>query len=402
MWVPESADQIVEFAENNKLNETATFDAKAPNALDSTKEMAKDITAMSTEGGVLLYGVGEDEYDNPTVLQPFELKNKKERITNVVQTCIQPPPRIEVILLPLDDDPSEGFVAVRVPRSPEAPHMVTKNNDSRYYGRNGPRNVRLQAGEVERLFERREQWQRDRESLLNDFEEKATIEPEDERSDLGYLRIAIQPLDNRRNLLKSVLNPKNTTEPGNIARTLIGETEKNVAFPGSFNSFNETGAWSRKLEGRVAKLGDRGKNASGQPIHRGRNDVWIGYDGSLYFNAGGIAGKGRRGPVFHEVKTAALTTKTINFAGRMYREAEYMGPVDIALRITGIEGAASSFSDGPLRRKEIETEDITTEVGTETVEMVESPKEVAKSLLGGIFDVSTMGNAEEVFTAEDG
>lgn len=401
MWVPDSAEQIANFAENNNLNETATFDAKAPDALDSTKEMAKDIAAMSTEGGVILYGVREDEHGNPTVLQPFELKDTKERISNAVQTCIQPPPQIEVIPFPLDDNPSEGFVAVRVPPSPEAPHMVTKNNDSRYYGRNGPSNVRLQAGQVERLFERRERLKKDRQSLLNDFEEKATIEPEDERSEFGYLRIVIQPLINRRGLLHSVLNPEDKRETETNVRKLIKETEGNVTLPGiPSNSFNKTGKWRREAEGYVGMLGRLGKNAEDEPIHRGRNDIWIGYDGGVYFNAGGIAGKGKRGPVFYEVMTAARTAKTINLAGRIYRETGYTGPADIALQITGIEGAASTFLDDPFRREEIGTDQITTDVCTETFEMIENPKEIAQSLLGRIFHVSTRGSAGEVFNAE--
>lgn len=402
MWVPESAEQISEFAEENEINETASFDAKAPDALNSTKEMAKDIAAMSTEGGVILYGVGEDEHGNPTVPQPFELKGTEERISNAVQTCIQPPPQIEVIPFPLDDDPSEGFVAVRVPPSPEAPHMVTKNNDSRYYGRNGPRNVRLQAGEVERLFERRERLKRDRQSLLNDFEEKATIEPEEERRKFGYLRIVTQPLINRQGLLESVLNPKDKSETVSTVKALIEETDKSVTFPGPSLSFRTPGKWSRETEGYVVRLNEYGNNAEGEPIHRGRNDAWIGYEGSIYFNAGGIAGMGQQGPRFYEVMTAARTAKILNLAGRMYRKAEYTGPVDIALQITGIEGAASTFLDNPFRQSEIGTDEVLTDVRTETNEMISNPKDVAESLLERILDVSTQGNAEEVFSAENG
>ena len=62
MWVPRDASEIEEAARSGALEETTSFDAKAE--LPSSKknaDLAVDIAAMSTDGGVLLYGVAEDD-----------------------------------------------------------------------------------------------------------------------------------------------------------------------------------------------------------------------------------------------------------------------------------------------------------------------------------------------------
>ena len=60
MWVPESAEEVERVFSAGELPETEVFDAKA--ALPEPKrnaDLAWDVAAMSTDGGVLLYGVGE-------------------------------------------------------------------------------------------------------------------------------------------------------------------------------------------------------------------------------------------------------------------------------------------------------------------------------------------------------
>ncbi len=56
------------------------------------KDLAIDVAAMATDGGSLLYGLGEDENGRPTVPQPFELAGARERVDQIVQTFISEPP----------------------------------------------------------------------------------------------------------------------------------------------------------------------------------------------------------------------------------------------------------------------------------------------------------------------
>jgi schlafen family protein len=107
---------------------------------------------MANDGGILLYGVGEDKNRRPTILQPISLAGARERVHQIVRTCISEPPNIQVREIQTDDAPSLGYLVVAVPPSPRAPHMVTVDKDHRYYGRSDTGNVPLTEGEVARLY----------------------------------------------------------------------------------------------------------------------------------------------------------------------------------------------------------------------------------------------------------
>ena len=77
---------------------------------------------MGPDGGVLVYGLGEDEHKHLTELAPFKLAGAAERIAQIVQTSIAEPPYIETRPLPCDGDVARGYLAVVVPQSPRAPH----------------------------------------------------------------------------------------------------------------------------------------------------------------------------------------------------------------------------------------------------------------------------------------
>ena len=83
--------------EAGDLTETATFDAKATlPAKGKSKDLAKDVAAMANDGGTLLYGVGEDENGRPTVPQPFRLAGARERVDQIVQTCVSVSPDVRI------------------------------------------------------------------------------------------------------------------------------------------------------------------------------------------------------------------------------------------------------------------------------------------------------------------
>jgi len=98
------------------------------------KDIAKDVAAMANNGGVLVYGIDEDEHKRPTILAPIALRGQRERIDAVVHTSIAPP-QIQIDEHPLGSDPERGYLVVAVPASPQAPHMVIADKDNRYYQR---------------------------------------------------------------------------------------------------------------------------------------------------------------------------------------------------------------------------------------------------------------------------
>lgn len=399
MWIPESTKELIQAAENHGINETSTFDAKASEAILSSKdgdkkEMAKDIAAMSTAGGVILYGIAEDENDEPKELDPFNLNGMKEKVSNVVQTCIEPPPEVHIHVRRLEGDRSKGFILVEVPMSPEAPHMVTKKSDNRYYGRNGPRNTRLSPRQVERLFERKEVLQRSRESLLDDLEEHATIKPEDERDEHGYLRLALRPASGRSGILESVLNPGDTLSANEVLTDCIREAEERITFSwGAGTSFVTKPTWTSKLTGFTAELG-----SAGQSDHARRHDAWVGFDGDMYFNAGGIVNHKYSQKVFFEGKAVKLASKFLIFAGLMLEKANYHTSVDVAIRISGIKGSTSGYKDNrvSVEDKIIQSDKFENNVRITVRKLVEETKYAAHKLTERLINYSTGGDASNV------
>lgn len=80
------------------LRETASFDAKMGLPPPGrNKDLAKDICAMTVDGGVLLYGLGGEDPTRPDTLTPFNLAGAAERIDQVVQTGIRESPAIRSV-----------------------------------------------------------------------------------------------------------------------------------------------------------------------------------------------------------------------------------------------------------------------------------------------------------------
>jgi hypothetical protein len=98
---------------------------------------------MTPDGGVLIYGVAEDEHGRPTALRPFKLAGARERVDQISQSSISEPPEIDVRALECPNDPSRGYLVVVVPQSPRAPHQVIVRGEMRYYGRGATGNRRL-------------------------------------------------------------------------------------------------------------------------------------------------------------------------------------------------------------------------------------------------------------------
>src|SRR5687767_12299532 len=125
MWIPRTAEELERAASEELLNEKARFEVKRElPASKKNADLAVDVSALTVDGGLLIYGVDENEHGRPTVPAPIELAGARQRIDQVVQTLVDEPPYIEIDELPLDDDPARGYLVVVVPQSPRAPHQV--------------------------------------------------------------------------------------------------------------------------------------------------------------------------------------------------------------------------------------------------------------------------------------
>ncbi len=193
MWIPASAEEIEQAARAGQLEETPSFDAKRdlPASPKKNGDVAIDVAAMTTDGGVLLYGVGEDEHERLTIASPIELVGAADRIGQIVSTSIAEVPFVEIREFRCPDDASRGYLAVVVPQSSRAPHQVTVGGDLRFYGRGPKGNRRLTEGEIARLYERRQRWHIEREQLLAECIAQAPLEP---APDSGFVYAFARPV----------------------------------------------------------------------------------------------------------------------------------------------------------------------------------------------------------------
>jgi len=60
MWIPKTEQEIILAVTSRTLEATTVFDAKREVSTHS-QQIAKDVAAMADDGGVIIYGIDEDE-----------------------------------------------------------------------------------------------------------------------------------------------------------------------------------------------------------------------------------------------------------------------------------------------------------------------------------------------------
>ncbi len=85
----------IEALVSGRVGETDSLDFKralGPKNVDT----AKDIAAMTVEGGVIVIGIEEDDVDRATDIRAFSLDGIGNRIRQIADTLIFPPPAFEI------------------------------------------------------------------------------------------------------------------------------------------------------------------------------------------------------------------------------------------------------------------------------------------------------------------
>jgi hypothetical protein len=152
MWVPDSAAELERALSQGGVEETASFEGKRE--IGKNEGVAVDVCAMTVQGGVIVYGAGENvDKTRLTEAHPLPLAGQRERISQIVQTGISEPPVIEVRALERAGFPDEGYLVAIVPQSARAPHQIVLRgkHEGRFYGRDAAGNRILTQLEVEQL-----------------------------------------------------------------------------------------------------------------------------------------------------------------------------------------------------------------------------------------------------------
>lgn len=314
MWIPRSEQEIMAVIEAGSLVETATFDAKqALPAKGKSKDLAIDVAAMANDGGILLYGIGEDEHGRPTVPNPIGLSGAAERVDQIVRSSISEPPTIELHSIPAEAHPGVGYLVLAVPPSARAPHMVIVGEENRYYGRSATGNVRLTEGEVARLYQRRQRWEIDREALLEEAIDRAPMEPHE---DFAYLHLVARPLVPGEDVLDRA---RGDTHLGQFLNGLISDALGSDVFkPKSISELYPD--LSRVSDFRPSPRGwltAQGFEEDWQRLEGPRRTLFleIGLDGSGYLFCGSVAEKHDGRFLIYEDQIAGLMVRFMSVLG---------------------------------------------------------------------------------------
>lgn len=170
------------------ISEAPDLDFKS--ALTSNDEVAKDVAAMTIQGGVLVYGVDEDAHGTATAIAPIPLANTPEKLQQIVDSAIWPAPVVDITSLADPSAPDRGVVVVAVPPSTLAPHYAK----SRFPARSGTTTRYLAEREIATLYEQRR-------AVMSSAEERRILDgytnppdaPDGMRG-IGVLRVLARPV----------------------------------------------------------------------------------------------------------------------------------------------------------------------------------------------------------------
>jgi hypothetical protein len=339
MWIPADTAAIEDAARRDDLEETPSFDAKRelPASPKKNIDVAIDVAAMSTEGGVLLYGIAEDDNKRPTILAPFPLAGAADRIGEIVAKSIAEVPYIDVREYRTEDDEAIGYLAVIVPQSARAPHQVTVGDDRRFYGRGAKGNRRLSEGEIALLYQRRQDWEQDRESLLGDALAQAPYGPQ---AGLANLIGFVRPVAPDRGIWdRAIAFAGGRDELRKRLSDAAGSSRVQQSYSPNFiaGHWTRQGADDWRLSSQSGSDHDDPKYAQYLVAARlnvdGRGHLFC---GRAVLSMDGI-------PFIFEALIAGNFAGFLAMASTLYQLGGYHGHVDIGLVVAGLRGGYSHF-----------------------------------------------------------
>jgi hypothetical protein len=397
MWIPESAAEIERAARSRELQETASFDAKKALPIPSRNEsLAVDVAAMSTDGGVLLYGVEQDRSGQPVNPDPIPLEGAKERVDQIVQTSIAEPPHIEIREYPTDADPAAGYLLVLIPQSARAPHQVTVGGNLRFYGRGATGNRILTEGDIARLYERRRAWERDAEQVLSRAVERSRLRA---TADQGLMYAVAAPLLPDNSIWDRAIASAGG-RPELLAALKAAARDPQIAAPDVPQPFQTPITEWEQFGSDRARLSSIGRDQDPNDPSLYFFDVDVSRDGSAEMTSAGVIWRvpPHSELVIVEPAIAGTVASFLALVDTMYRLAGYHGHLDVGVALVGLLGAVSlivppsAFERNPYNAVDYQR--------TERVSASElaEPRDVVNRLLRHLFESTTGTVAFEPFT----
>ncbi len=385
MWIPKTEKEIIDTVTSGILHETAIFDAKLKLPQKSI-EIAKDVAAMANDGGVIIFGIGEDINKQLTILNPIDLANESEKIDAIVRSCISEPPQIAISSIQTEKDKSLGYIVVTVPPSPRAPHMVVVNGENRYYGRSATGNILLNEGEVARLYLRREKIETDLDKLI--FNE-INLSPYPPDENLAYLFFVSEPVYNKERFFGGDVEIVSSVKE-EVISAIKKSNEKLLDDSNYF--FQQVHTWKHLPQGILGEIGVE----SNKTERRAKSvlNIQVDFDGRIHFFYGRAGDKiNCEKKIFCET-IVGLVKQFICVVSTLYQNANYSGLVSIGLAITGLKNSTLYTKNIFLMENLIPySQDVYSKAGRFLQQsLVETPEIVAKKLVALFVDSISQGN----------
>lgn len=121
------------------------------------KEVAKDVSAFAnSDGGIIIYGITEQNHKADSFSFIDGDIYSKEWLEQVINSYIQRSiPDLMIYPIRKDGDIKQSIYVVKIPSSPEAPHMITKDKENRFYRRHNFQSVVMEEYEVRSCYGRK-------------------------------------------------------------------------------------------------------------------------------------------------------------------------------------------------------------------------------------------------------
>lgn len=385
MWEPFTENQLRLAVEDGNLTESVALDCKRE--IGSTdgarRETAKDVASFAIHGGALLIGVAEDDDGRTLSLCPLSLAGEVERVEQIAANRIDPPVFVSVREIPSEADPDSGYLWVRVPPSPDAPHMVS----GVYYARGERTTRRLTDAEVAALHRLREQRDRIADRLLDEEIARDPV-PEGVREN-GHLYLVAEPMSGSGRLGREVARSGNNT----ALLTLVTEAEHDV--PEDIREWapRPTYAGTLAVRSRGAALTSLGSGPRLlRPDQREENlvDIEVHESGGIRAVCGRLtAGRQsnlepRPTQVILDGIAVAYALRLVAWARRIADRTGYRGAWALGMAGDRLDGLISSTSDASWSHREThyDAAEYRRTTTAQYAELAEAPARVAERLVG--------------------
>lgn len=407
-WTPSTEEELVAALDDGRLDEGQHLDFKRElsGGKKANIELARDLAMFANDGGTLIFGVDDPQAGRYSPA-PVALKGLRERIEQVATSRLEPPLYVDVRTLPANDDPTCGYVVVRVPASPAAPHMV--ETDRRYYGRAGTTREKLPDAQVRTVLTSRQLASQPIYDLLDADVARDPI-PTDFRTH-AHLHVVARARYPAEDLVLADVERVGGSWSTWFHKELLG-----VPFD------PRLGSWSPDLKNQASNVGRRANGAALYSYYVGQDrslpdliddpeklsryednllDLEVDEDGTLHLFCGRGSDTLREVEVLIPAVVAGLVMRAVQAAARITDLTGYVGTWDFAVAVTGLRGVAPHARDLTDHSPAYSADEYRNRTAADTAELASSSRGCTERLVGRLLrGLGRDGGIDAVFPPE--